>query len=1718
MKKTHLLLLVSVLVLLLGLLVACDKKDGPATDTVSLTMVIDDGTSTVAQIAKGKPYTPTEPTRDGYVFGGWYGDKNGTGERITSVTTETDMTVYAKWNKLYELTLDPAGGTLAQTKVSLTAGDVISEKIAALVPEKADCLFGMWLLDGEPLAADAVMGNEDITLVAKYKIKYTIEVFKQNTTRDGYDREADLITEYGYIGDAVTETRTFTGFTAVTKPDSVTQLVLGDDATKNAFRLYFDREGRTLTFASNYPDGSQNQRTSANVYYGVETELPFVTYTKEGYYLEGWSLTPGGKMVYYSHVMDAALANADAPEVEKITPEENVTLYAVWSRGYTDLFGGADMIYVAEGEAGVVYLCRGGRYFKGRIRNSTIAFNNVPADFPIAQLNADGTTFLFRNRKRADFNATLYEMGAGKGLNELINLAFDDANGVTYSQKESADGIAVASTGTYVFDDEGNYVVTFTSGPLAGKTLTIAVGTVKVNGERRTAFQVRNEEEVALGRIYCFVIDNDTIVVSTDANDNPVGDLTLNGFGIAAYNSPSAGITSIYYTYDAEARTITLISQGKVAGVLRLMELNGKLGYMIYNAAMDVTYTLTDGSTLRLNGIRTATYTGTDGVAHSGFFTTATSAFGGTILTFTEDGVTYKFMLTVKTQDVLVDPENPESGTTSTKVTVVDRLSAYYAEYYYKDAEGTYYAPLFVFETAERSTVTVYGRNKEKQYHKIAAGTLTYDATTGLYLLTVTETFTVPADVSPVFTEPVDFSKVKSCALMLNSGLTQYSVHFWFNYNDGVETVDNTEKYTGADGSELTLVSGFAVYRIKGKKAELGVYQRSGNVAVVSFADRNRYFTLDTEAKTFTVADKAATPYYEVGKDGKVSRDGYLVEDPVKGYFYYVVTTDGENKTTTAYHGTQTKTGRTSLTGFPIYSFASDLTEEGTDTPLYSFEYITRDISTGRYFFRYDAAYAGTFRSTNTKDGVLKLDGFGLAATYSDGEGHESYMGMYQKNGDEVQLSASKGTLCFLLAGDTCALRGSEYGRVYVMIDNQVFDGLYAEFDGLGHVTIFRMVKNGEDYVREAVDAAATYTVNGDRATITYRNGAAEHTITVKFGTVTSGSNTLNALHTVHEEVVYAYVNEKDWSVLRLNGDGSATKYLTNGAVETGTYSLITEHLLYYANTSGTQAYIYVYDTERGTATPQEYEAVAYYTTELDSLLFTQYGFAIFNNSVKYYYTVDENNIVTLYYLDENATDKNRYGYVKDDSFGEMSDIKSYGSHTYYKNDGFAINFVRADATKDYYPVQVDKDNILPTLTLTFAPTGGQNFSVSGTVTIGNETYDCTVVRETVDGVSKMYFMVYNFRFDITIHYEGDGVGTANKSTYEVTGLSNINVMPSYTYLYYLYYIYSMMGSKYASQLKNTYGTITVCTVYKQDGSVEERYMNATFGESASLLLSDGTLIEKLEKTEVVPLASGVYRASFTGGDGYRYTMIFMARTMSAFRTNGYSIYALLREETVPANDGYVVTVNRVVASDIGYPVGSYYSFGLTKDGAEVPASNIIMNNGKIYYIVRGEGEGAKTYYYQLTLVEKSSGSLEEGTGKEGGGTTSGETTSGGTTSGETTSGGTTSGETTEEKNKPLPLFESATVTVIEATTAYTADGKNFVDVLPDNKILLLSLTTEKDDKETRSTLLVAECSYDAENGVYTLKTSDDRTFTVTITGGVATITETTAPATTEQA
>lgn len=1691
MKKTRILiLLLCVSLLLIGLLTAC--KDPTPTPTpgsstpaekVKVTMVGNNGSAdNVSEVEKDKEFSLPTLTRDGYEFDGWYTSADFSGSAVTSVTPSADTTVYAKWAKLYTLTLDVAGGKLGTTSLTVKAGAKLLDAVASLTPEKDGCLFGMWTLDGKELTADSVMGEADATLTAKYKVKYTAEIFLQNDSLSGYTKSTDTVEGYAYPGETFKSEHTVKGYTEVKKADSVTELVISDDTSKNVFKHYFDKTTYSITFVSNYPDGSADQMKSEKFVYGAKTKLPFVTFDAEGYYLEGWALEKGGALKYFSHVMDGKLYNAKDPAVEELTVEGDITLYAVWSKGYTDLFGGSDILYIANGEKNTVYLYRGGLYFKGILSGKTFLFTDASTDFPEGRVNSDGETFLFCDASRDEVPMTLYIIG--KGLDENVKLYFDKANGVTYSEKSAGSDTTVESKGEFYFDENGYMVATFTSGPRSGQKITFVIGQVTVSGTKHAAFQVRNEDETGLGQLLFFVVKDGKLTAYTDDSGNPLGDITLNGFGTAYYNAGSQ-TSSFYYTYDKEAGTVTLTnSQGQQAGVLKLMTIDGKLGYMIYNKGNDVEFTLADGSTLKLDGMVTATYTNGN-TKLSGFFTTESSALGGTILSFTDqNGTAHKFMLTTKTEEVIIDG-NTEKKT----VYLAEILSADYEEFYYKDSAGTYYAPLFVFDS--KTTAFVYGYNSKKEFHKIAYGTLTYNESTGTYTFTVTETFTLPEGTEPVFTTPIDFSQIKSCVMMFDKATSKYKVNFWFSYTGELGTTELSKVYTGNNGEKLTIVGGFAIYAANGE-TKFGTYtSKEGNVlSSAAFTDGTTlYFEVNTENGSFEAYKNATVIYYPVGKDGNIQRDRGIIIDYKGNLKYSIVVTEGETSKVVDYTGKLINSGETSLTGFPVYIFESDEKDEATGKATVSFKFIERSSASANYIFIYDEEYDGNFTAANKKNGVLMLDGFGFVATYTDSEGN-NFIGMYQKSGNNVTLMNSNDgkTYNFYIDGTTCALRGDEYGKTFVMMDNQVFGGLYATLDGIGGAKIFRIKQVDDKATQDFVDENATYVLNGDYITLLYKDGSKEHTVNAKMGAVKSGTNYLNALHTLHDEVVHAYVNEDDWSVLRIHNDGTATKHLMNGQIETGTYSLVTESLLYYVNDSGSEAYIYVYDTAKGTATPRSYTAIGYFTKDLGSLLFSEYGFAIFNNNTRYYYTV-ENGKVTLYHLDETAANRNKYGYVEED-FGELSDVKSYNGETYYKNDGFAITFVRDEATKNDYPVLVEKDVYKALETLKFAPSGSDNFSVTGQVTLNGKNTPCYVVRTVdEDGKASMYVRIGYYYFDIEINYQGDGVGSAAKSTYTVTGLRFVKTLPSYQYLTYLYYFYQMMGSS-AAQFPNEFGTVSICADYDKEGNEINAYMNAEFGKYSGYLYSDGTLITKLDKVPLRPLGNGFFRADFTGEDGYNYSMIFTYSNFAVFSADGYRVYVLTREETVKANDGYEVTISRVIASEANISEGAYFTFALSKDGVKLDSYNVMLNGGKLFYVVRTTDETGKilsTDYYQLDLKEKVSGSLDgEGSGE---------------------------GEGEEETNKALPVYESATVTKTTAETVYTEDGKYFVDILPGNNVLLVGAEGDKDSegKLTYSSILIVECNYDAESGTYTLKDTANNTYTITIRDGKATVTVTAA-------
>lgn len=209
------------------------------------------------------------------------------------------------------------------------------------------------------------MTSAGITLTARYRVGYTIEIYRQNLAQTGYEKDTDTVTGYEYAGISYSPEYALTGFTLADTADSVNTLVLSSDASENVFKFYYDRNEYTVTFHSNYPDGSGQEADSKNytVVYGNEIELLPDMYVEEGYLLVGWSTRPTGRLMYSTDFSSVLRNDTENLPVDAFIPSGNLELYAVWSEGYTDLFGGSDYIYLPEENAEVVYLSRNGFLF-----------------------------------------------------------------------------------------------------------------------------------------------------------------------------------------------------------------------------------------------------------------------------------------------------------------------------------------------------------------------------------------------------------------------------------------------------------------------------------------------------------------------------------------------------------------------------------------------------------------------------------------------------------------------------------------------------------------------------------------------------------------------------------------------------------------------------------------------------------------------------------------------------------------------------------------------------------------------------------------------------------------------------------------------------------------------------------------------------------------------------------------------------------------------------------------------------------------------------------------------------------------------------------------------------------------------------------------------------------------------------------------------------------
>lgn len=1509
---------------------------------ITLSFVTNGGLDVAAmEVESGGEYTLPEPTRDGYTFEGWYADETFSGSPVVSYKAEENATFYAKWTKNAQITLDLAGGSLdGPTSLSLKAGENLYEFMKSVVPVKADSRFGMWLLDGKELSASATMPAEGVTLVARYKTAYTVEIYEQTLAQDGYERGEDVV-GYEYAGTEFAPAASILkeGFTLAKNDASVETKVISETAADNVFRLWYDRKTFMAAFVSNYP--AQTGREEETVYrdyvYGDSFAAPHDIYRLPGYCFLGWAETADGEVRYHTDYIQSRLYGAEGGSVaDTVSVGGDVELYAVWVKAYLDLFRGEDSLYLLPDEPGVAYLQRADVFFKGDYNENRKEFCFFDADGEaelVGKVISDGV-FAFSSDLRADAAYTLYSYE--ESLREDVKLYFDAYNGVIYSAANSL------SHGTYVIDDNGLHVATFTDGDLAGRTVCFLTSTIRTQEGERYVFLERNEEEYAYGEMVSLSVQPGGISYFRP----PYYTVTFDGFGIAQYVTPQE--TQYYYYVKNGENYDLLYSDRTVFLTLRIEDLEVR-GYWTYQPLFDGTYSLPSGGTLELNGFEKAVYSDGNG-SSDGYFMIADSEFGQLVRVVTEKGA-YTFRATGYT-----DAEGQLSGYR------MEPVPNSYAEFQYTDGSGIYYAPLLVLDETEEGVATLYGRTASREYAAVARGSYLYDETTGSYLFTGTEFF--EADVSSV---PIDLSSVKAFCFGLGTRTTLSGVYnvmywYWMTTEEEVKT-EYTDVYTSEDGATVTLVGGFAVYR-QGDDFFCGLYSSNDRYGVISVTTTDGtaliYVELDEETHTFVLLldDMIGTAFALTGYGVDSAESDTLFFDG-KGGVEYTVTgeEEGESK---VYYGVSVETDRKSLSGAPIYTFRA----EGI-----TFDYILLYSSTLTYFARFSDDFHGEYRMENST-ALLELDGFGYRANYISADG-TSYTGSYTVSDGVVQLILEEGYIAFNLDGEMFTVRGAEYGT-YVLVDNGEIKNLFFSLNGYGVMSVLTVDPETSEVT--IIDGAGNYFISSGKYVFRYTDNGIPVEVSGLFGYVTQNGSTYHCVIADHPECVRSYVNEDDLSVLVLDGYGTATEYGPDGTVENGHYVLITENLLYFTN-GNLEDYdgcIYRYDIEKGTATPIRFRDRGYYTADLETMRFSRYG-TMTVEGTSYYYS-QSGNVITIYRRFDPSKDAegaaNRYGFVAEE-FGEFTNEKTYGGKTYYVTSGYSIQFDRLAENAEKYPVSVTvggEESKALIRQLSFAPTGSGSFSVEGTVLIGEHPFDCTVIRSVAeDGTASLCFVVQNFRFDIRVHYTGDRLDESNGNTYEITGMRSEISMLSDTFMT-LYLFYYMMGGII---LPNTFGVLTIVKEYNEAGEVTSDYVQAAFGPDSGLYDAKGELLSLDHAAYLYDEETHVYTVTVEGGDGYRYLFRFVRTgTYAQYGAYTYQVVAYTRVQTLQFPGGYALELERIISSDRLAP-GQFYSVPkLTLNGEEVAVDEAWRMGTSQLYLIKRHEDGTATYYV-ITLAEK---------------------------------------------------------------------------------------------------------------------------------------------------
>jgi len=1609
-KKTFLATILTALCCLSCLFVACQKK-------IVFTFEANGGKCVATmEVSKNEEVTLPIPTKGGFDFEGWYLSADFSGAPVKSYKADKNTSFYAKWQKTAQyanIVLDAAGGTLTEKVIKGSVGAKVLDLVKNYKPVKtatgdqANVRFYAWYNGERAVTESTVLPEDGITLTAKYEYEYTMEVYDASLNAEGgYDKiEGHDKTAYALEGSTLKPLDLSKFGLSYANADKAA-LIVKTTKTENTFKLYYNRKQLTVTFDKNFPDGRTSDNIRKSVLSGNKMELPKVEEECDGYLFAGWSKSENGNVEYAVDSVSSKLYSVKAEESKsEFTPESNVTLYGVWIKGYVDMFGGDDLIFIydvfvdgSDEPEKAVYLYRGGYFFAGTYNEDTGAFGFFTKDnknaYTGSVLNDVFFVYVDTGRMNTYYEYSIYfdENGRMKTkVSEDVTLSVSADNRVTY------DDNGVESRGSFVLEN-GTYTITFDDGALAGQTMNLIMGTV---GSGKSVFQKRNEEEYDK-KLLRYVVSNNVLT----AIDEKYGYyLYLNGFGVA-YMVTSEQTQGFYYNYnngfiDLYAATGAKAGSFKLIDELKDDNGNGIKGYMYYNSSLNnVFVNEAAGGQLSLDGLYKARYFDGSNVYDGKYVQKLDSSLGGTLVAFTGDtGKTFTFIL-------YAEKQADKTYKYTYKVVHED-----YAEYSFVKGNLLYKNRIISLNETGTEDMTIYAADKSGNYVKVASGK--YKAENGRYVFYDITSYEAE-NLYEVENFSNDFSGVTQIEFMISKA---YGVIYWTKVTEGGNLDDNATVYTDKSGKAgqlaifgnetttegektTTTVGAFATFTAEDETTYTGLFGNTGSFYYLAYLVENTsgstsryyfYFDLDHETKTYVLYQYAPYTAYAVDKNGSITQKEYIEADGKGGVKYVVVTvSEDDSRTTEEKSGTLTRTDE-KVGNIYAYNFVSD---DGTE----NFRMISF-VSGNYYVFAKKVDNAGTYVAADGAE--LTLDGY-ILADYVTADNRKLQNVFYFKTDVENQVvlvytvnNSSYAIYFDLKNGNEFSVRSSEYGT-YMRIDNQGMSGMSFELDGYGTIADYGVVAHAvvKDYERDkdgnfvrdekkklipvTVDRDAYYKIDTENGKTyifvkyTAKNG---DVVEIKglLTNVSTGNGTVPALVEVHTEVEETYVNPEDWSVLVLTSYGVARKIDGKSGVATvGNYTIVTldettgKGLLYFS--AGEESSIYRYDTRDRVAYVQKFEEKGYYTKDLSALFFSRYGYATYANgeeNTTYFYDVDDEKNITVYHQDWYAEGHDeKYGFVAE-FFGKHADVKTFHEITYLATNGnMTIAFKKATEELKKFPVQYDSNNKVYFGDIKFTPSGKDEFSSPATIDLYDEngdrfcdsdkkpvTFSATVKRVKSGEGKRTYIEISlsngsRYEFDIDFEYLGK-----DKSTYQITSMKWAISGSGYFYNTGMMtlYIQMMQGRDVSAMLeevkKLNYGTISFARTYLENGEIDEETVEASFTEYCPLKGEDGKLW-KIEGSTVEVIAE----------DKENNTPALIVMKAKGFKmtNSGYKI------DLVDGNNKYSAVIAFKSMSDYGFSgYGFYFAAINAVSELDIKDQNGVEYKVKVERVIAGENLAA---------------------------------------------------------------------------------------------------------------------------------------------------------------